>query len=76
MQHRDDLTKQMTQNSAVKKQQRLDYLEEGRKMRMGQADEILKLESIKMNKLQQMKAIGISDKYTIELAKKKVTLGN
>ena len=41
---------------------------------MGQADEILKLETIKMNKLQQMKNIGISDKYAGELAKKKIQL--
>lgn len=72
--HKEDLTTQITQNSAVKKQQRLDFLEEGRKMRMGQADEILKLETIKMNKLQQMKQIGIIDKYAGTLAKKKIAI--
>ena len=50
-QHREDLNLQIQQNSAQKKQQRLDFLEEGRKMRMNQADEILKLETIKQNKL-------------------------
>lgn len=58
----------------MKKQLRLDFMEEGRKMRMNQADEILKLETIKMNKLQAMKMIGISDKYTGELAKKKIQI--
>ena len=67
--HKEDLTTQINQNSAIKKQHRLDYLEEGRKMRMNQADEILKLETIKMNKLQQMKQIGIIDKYAGSLAK-------
>ena len=72
--HKEDLTTQINQNSAIKKQHRLDYLEEGRKMRMNQADEILKLETIKMNKLQQMKQIGISDKYAGSLVKQKIKI--
>ena len=43
-------------------------------MRMNQADEILKLETIKMNKFQAMKQIGISDKYTGQLLKKKIQI--
>ena len=41
----------MNNNSDIKKQVRLDYLEEGRVIRMQQADEVLKLETIKKNKL-------------------------
>ena len=43
-------------------------------MRMNQADEILKLETIKMNKFQAMKQIGINDKYSGQLLKKKIQL--
>jgi hypothetical protein len=46
-------------NSDVKKQSRLDYLEEGRQLRVAQADEILKLETIKANKLNELKGYGI-----------------
>jgi len=37
------------------------------------ADEILKLETIKDNKLNQMKTIGINDKYQYDLKSKKIT---
>ena len=48
--HKEDVTLQIKQNSDMKKQHRLDFLEEGRKMRLNQADEILKLETIRNNK--------------------------
>jgi hypothetical protein len=50
-------------------------LEEGRKIRVAQADEILKLETIKQNKMNQMRQMGISDKYQSELNKKKIGIG-
>ena len=59
MTHKEDLKLQMMSNSDVKKQSRLDYLEEGRQLRVAQADEILKLETIKANKLNELKNYGI-----------------
>lgn len=54
---------QIFHNSDHKKQQRLDFMEEGRKLRVSQADEILKLETIKNNKLQSLYDLGIEKKY-------------
>ena len=59
MTHKEDLKLQIMSNSDVKKQSRLDYLEEGRQLRVAQADEILKLETIKANKLNELKGYGI-----------------
>ena len=64
---------QIDHNAEEKKQEKLDYLEEGRKVRQKMADEILKLETIKDNKLNQMKTIGINDKYQTDLKSKKIT---
>lgn len=61
-------------NSDAKKQSRLDYLEEGRQLRVAQADEILKLETIKTNKLNELKGYGINDKYLGELSRHKIAI--
>ena len=50
-------------NTEVKKQTRLDYLEEGRKVRQRIEDERLKVEGIKAGKLAGLKNIGIAEKY-------------
>jgi len=39
---------------------------------MAQADEILKLETIKQNKLNSLRNLGIEAKYLAELERKKV----
>ena len=57
--HRD----QIGINAEQRKQDRLDYLEEGRKVRQRIEDERLKVERIKGQKLQGLKDIGIADKY-------------
>ena len=72
--HKEDLKLQIMSNSGVKKQSRLDYLEEGRQLRVAQADEILKLETIKANKLNELKGYGISDKYIGELSRHKIAI--
>ena len=59
-------------NAESKKQQRLDYLEEGRKVRQKLEDERLKVEGIKAQKLQGLKDIGIADKYQADLTKKRI----
>lgn len=59
-------------NAEAKKQQRLDYLEEGRKVRQRLEDERLKVEGIKAQKLQGLKDIGIAEKYQADLTKKRI----
>ena len=49
-------------------------MEEGRKIRQKLADEVLKLETIKANKLGQLKKSGIEDKYAMDLAAKKIKI--
>ena len=63
---------QITNNGEVKKQERLDYLEEGRKVRQRIEDERLKVERIKGEKLASLKTVGIADKYQADLSKKKI----
>jgi len=45
--HSVQLKYQIGSNADTRKLERLDYLEEGRKLRQKQADELLKLETIK-----------------------------
>ena len=63
---------QIGMNAEVKKQQRLDYLEEGRKVRQKIEDERVKVEKIKAKKLGDLKDIGIADKYQADLSKKRI----
>lgn len=72
--HKEDLKLQMMSNSGVKKQSRMDYLEEGRQLRVAQADEILKLETIKANKLNELQNYGIQQKYIGELQRHKIAI--
>ena len=59
-------------NGEVKKQERLDYLEEGRKVRQRIEDERLKVERIKKAKLDGLVGLGIEGKYQADLAKKRI----
>ena len=59
-------------NSEVKKQARLDYLEEGKKVRQRIEDERLKVERIKQAKLEGLQQLGIESKYQADLAKKRI----
>lgn len=63
---------QITKNEEYKKQDRLDYLEEGRKVRQKLEEERLKVERIKQEKLKHLQELGIEDKYKHDLAKKKI----
>lgn len=56
----------------MKKQDRLDYLEEGRIVRQKLDAEKRKLEQIKKRKLTHLEEVGIEDKYKAELARKKI----
>lgn len=59
-------------NTEVKKQDRLDYLEEGKRVRSKLAEDRMKIESIKARKLEEINQLGIEEKYRAELAKKKI----
>ena len=70
--HSKQLRSQIQQNEEVRKQDRLDYLEEGRLVRQKQDADKRKLEQIRGKKLNELKDIGIADKYQAELATKKI----
>ena len=59
-------------NTETNKQARLDYLEEGRKVRQRIEDERLKVERIKKQKLQGLVDQGIESKYQADLSKKRI----
>ena len=66
------LSTQITTNADGVKQARLDYLEEGRKVRQRIENERLKVENIKKAKQDSLVQIGIADKYQADLAKKRI----
>lgn len=70
--HATTIRSQIANNAEKAKADRLDYLEEGRKVRQKLEDERLKVEGIKKQKLASLKDIGIEEKYQAELAKKKI----
>lgn len=63
---------QISKNGEKTKQERLDYLEEGKRVRQKLEDDRLKIEAIKQKKLAQIQDLGIEEKYQAELAKKKI----
>ena len=70
--HSTQLRSQIHQNDEKSKQHRLDYLEEGKKVRQKIDDERRKIEAIKAKKLTELTGLDIPEKYTAELAKKKI----
>ncbi len=70
--HSQQLRSQIQTNDDKGKQERLDYLEEGRKVRTKIEEEKRKIEAIKNKKLQELNNLEIPDKYKAELAKKKI----
>lgn len=64
---------QISTNEDVKKQDRLDYLEEGRKVREKIDMERDKIKDIQQAKIQELKDAGINNKYLYELNKKTVS---
>jgi len=55
-----------------KKQEKREFLEEGKKVRDKLTNERHLLETIKYDKLNDLMNDGIEEKYTTELAKKKI----
>lgn len=70
--HSTQLRSQIQINDEKGKQERLDYLEEGRKVRQKIEEEKRKIEAIKQKKLNELNNLEIPDKYKAELAKKKI----
>ena len=54
---------QIGMNSETTKQARLDYLEEGRKVRQKLEEDRLKVDGIKQQKLASLGKLGIDNKY-------------
>jgi hypothetical protein len=70
--HANQLRTQIVQNEEVSKQERLDFLEEGRKVRQKIDEERNKIQAIKEKKLKDLTSLGIEEKYTAQLARKKI----
>jgi len=51
---------------------REDYLEEGRRLRRQHADEIMKLESIRLDKVNELRSGGVEGKYLSSLINRKI----
>lgn len=70
--HAQQLRTQIFTNEDKDRQDKMDYLEEGRKIRQKIDDEKLRLENIRKKKLEGLKDLSIPDKYQAELARKKI----
>lgn len=71
--HSKKIRTQISVNEANKKQDRLDYLEEGRKVRANIDNERNKIRDIQAAKLDELNKLGIENKYQYELQKKTVS---
>merc|ERR1712188_42289 len=70
--HRRDVQEQISKNEATRRQERLDYLEEGRKLRKEIDKEKIHLVEIKDRKIHELRNVGVPDKYLTELMRHKV----
>lgn len=70
--HSGTIRDQIGKNAELKKQHRLDYLEEGRKVREKIEAERLKVERIKKEKMEALGQLGIAEKYQADLSKKRI----
>ena len=71
--HSKKIRSQISINEKETKQARLDYLEEGRKVRDKIEAERNKIRDIKDAKINELKTLGIDSKYLYELNKKTVS---
>jgi len=71
-QHAEELKKQILINEEKARQAKRTYLEEGKKIKDNLANEKRTLEHLKANKLVELISYGVPEKYTAELARKKI----
>lgn len=71
--HSHKIRAQIGANEDLKKQERLDFLEQGRKVREKIDAERDKIKDIQQAKIQELKDAGIDNKYLYELNKKTVS---
>lgn len=71
--HSHKIRGQIANNEDIKKQDRLDFLEEGRKVREKIDNERDKIKGIQAAKISELQDAGIDDKYLYELNKKTVS---
>merc|ERR1719230_1629555 len=70
--HRRDVQEQIQKNEGRRRQERLDYLEEGRKLRKEIEKEKCHLLNIKDRKVQELRGAGVPEKYLTELMRHKI----
>jgi hypothetical protein len=72
--HAEQLKAQILLNEEKRLQDRREYLEEGRQLRKGIEEEKARLEMIKEKKLRELQEEEVPEKYTSELARKKIVV--
>eukprot|EP00294_Goniomonas_avonlea_P002882 CAMPEP_0114556658 /NCGR_PEP_ID=MMETSP0114-20121206/9407_1 /TAXON_ID=31324 /ORGANISM="Goniomonas sp, Strain m" /LENGTH=531 /DNA_ID=CAMNT_0001741879 /DNA_START=109 /DNA_END=1704 /DNA_ORIENTATION=+ len=72
LKHKGQILQQITDIEEKRRKERQEFLEEGNKLRHDRDLERRRLEAIKARKLQELHKAGVPDKYTIELAGKKI----
>lgn len=71
--HQKKIQAQIAANESLKKQERLDYLEEGKKVRDSIQADRDKIRDIQAAKIAELGQLGIDSKYMYELQKKTVS---
>jgi hypothetical protein len=66
----EELQSQIVMNAVARKDNRLQFLQEGRSTAADALHEKAKLEAIKTRKLASLTAAGVADKYLVDLQKK------
>ncbi len=72
--HAAELKKQMALNEEKKLQERRTLLEDGKKVKDKLAQEKRTLENLKQQKMAELRATGVPDKYQTALSKKKLVV--
>jgi hypothetical protein len=73
MQHNHELRQQILASEEKTLQVRRNFLEEGNTVRTTISNERKRLEKIKARKIDELKKVGVPEKYWAELAKKKIS---
>lgn len=68
--YKEELQSQIVMNAVARKENRLQFLNEGRSSAADALAEKAKLETIKARKLAELKSAGVTGKYLVDLEKK------